>query len=64
LLQVWEKKMGRFVGALSSSDCPQSFIVHHRGTESTEGILFLPDRETAIGQKNSALRALFLFKRR
>jgi hypothetical protein len=25
---------------------------HHGGTESTEGTLFLPDRETAIGQKN------------
>lgn len=34
------------------------FFIHHRDAESTERTLFLPDRETAIGQKNSALRAL------
>ena len=25
-------------------------FIHHRGTEGTERILFLPDRETTIGQ--------------
>ncbi|OEU84509.1 MAG: hypothetical protein BA865_09530 [Desulfobacterales bacterium S5133MH4] len=33
-------------------------MIHHRDTESTEGKFLLPDRETAIGQKNAALRAI------
>ncbi|MGD9207264.1 MAG: hypothetical protein PVH39_02215, partial [Syntrophobacterales bacterium] len=31
--------------------------LNHRDTESTEGTIFLPDREMAIGQKIAALRA-------
>ena len=58
----YKKEIGRRSVALSGSKQHQSLIFHHRGTESTELILFLPDRETAIGQKNSALRASFLFK--
>ena len=36
------------------------FLVNHRDTESTERNLVLPHRETAIGQKNAALRAVSL----
>ena len=36
------------------------FLLNHRGTESTERNLVLPDRETAIGQKNAALRAVYV----
>jgi hypothetical protein len=36
-----------------------SVLVNHRDTENTEQTLFLPDRETAIGQKNSALWAIY-----
>jgi hypothetical protein len=32
-------------------------FTNHRDTESTEGTIFLPDRETAIGQEIAALRA-------
>jgi hypothetical protein len=32
-------------------------FTNHGDTESTEGIMFLPDRETAIGQEIAALRA-------
>ena len=32
-------------------------FTNHGDTESTEGTIFLPDRETAIGQGISALRA-------
>jgi hypothetical protein len=32
-------------------------FANHTGTESTEGTIFLPDRETAIGQEIAALRA-------
>ena len=32
-------------------------FTNHRDSESTEGTIFLPDRETAIGQEIAALRA-------
>jgi hypothetical protein len=35
-------------------------MIYHRDTESTERTLFLPDRETAIRQKDAALWAVFL----
>jgi hypothetical protein len=35
-------------------------MLNHRGTESTELVFFLPDRETAIGQKSATLLVSFL----
>jgi hypothetical protein len=36
-------------------------MVHHRGTEDTEKTLLFPERETALGKKQSLKSASFSF---